>query len=124
MNNKKKKILIVEDSREIAQALASGLEGANYNTTLVSTGKECVAEVKKTEYDLILLDLVMPGMSGFEVLKEIRRLGHETPVMVLSNLEEYFTREEALKMGAMDYVEKANTPLNDIVARIQKFLNK
>lgn len=124
MNNKKKSILIVEDSPEISKVVSQALANAGYKTDWASDGKEGLIKASSFKYDLILLDLVMPGKSGFEVLKDLRLLGSDTPIIVYSNMIEYSTREEAIKMGASDYFEKATTSLSDIVEHIEKFFNK
>lgn len=123
MDNKKKKILIVEDSPEIHKVVSLTLTDAGYETDSAFNGKEGVEKIKHNKYDLILLDLVMPGKSGFEVLKELRILGIKIPIIVYSNMLEDITRDEAIKMGASDYFEKATTSLSDVVGHIRKFLN-
>ena len=123
MNNKNKKILVVDDAPEIGRAVSQALKNAGYEADAVLTGKEGIEKIKNNKYELILLDLVMPGKSGFEVLKELRISGLETPIIVYSNLRQDFTRDEALKMGASDYFEKAVTPLNDLIEHAKRFLN-
>jgi DNA-binding response OmpR family regulator len=123
MNNKKKKILIIEDSPEISKVVSLTLTDAGYETDSALNGKEGVKKAEKNSYDLILLDLVMPGKSGFEVLNELRMRGITTPIIVYSNMLEFSTREEAIKMGASDYFEKATTSLSEIVEHIENFLN-
>lgn len=124
MDNKKKKILIVEDSSEISKVISYALTNANYEIDSAHNGEEGVKMAVDNRYDLILLDLVMPGKSGFEVLKDLRLLGLNTPIIVYSNLQESFTRDEAIKMGAIDYFEKSSTSLDDVVERINRFINK
>lgn len=89
------------------------------------TGQEGVDEFKKTLPDLILLDLVLPDMKGFDALRQIRRLpgGPEVKVIIFSNLSENVEREEARRLGAIGYMVKANTELKEVIEKIYEVLN-
>lgn len=74
---------------------------------------------QKTPFDLILLDIVMPVMDGFECLGGIRTAKIDTPVMMLSNLSQDEEKNKAKKLGAIDYIVKSNTTLEEIIEKIK-----
>jgi DNA-binding response OmpR family regulator len=116
-----KKIIIVEDDMPIAKALKLKLDGAGFESKVVLNGKEAVDELAKTEYDLMLLDLMMPVMDGFAVLEQLKKEGSKLPVIVLTNLSQDEDIERAKGLGAKDYFVKSDMNLTDLVKYINKF---
>lgn len=116
------KILIVEDEKPLAHALRMKLEHEGYLPVIAENGRAGLEEVLKGGYDIMLLDIVMPELDGFEVLQRLREEKNDTPVLVLSNLGQEEDRERVKKLGALDYFVKASTPIADIVKRIQEIL--
>lgn len=123
MSSEGKKILIVEDEKPMANALATKLIRAGFEAKAVFKGSEALDELETTPYDLILLDLIMPQTDGFTVLERLKEKKSIIPVIVASNLrqEEDFTRAKAL--GAVDFIVKSRSSLSEIVERIEKFFN-
>lgn len=121
---KSAKILIVEDDGPIANALRLKLEAENFIPTVAVDGKEALALVEKEKFDLILLDIMMPGMNGFEVMEEFKKMNVKTRVIILSNLSQEEDIEKAKKAGAADYFVKSENDLADIVKYIEKALGK
>jgi DNA-binding response OmpR family regulator len=78
------RILVVEDEQKVAHALKEGLEGERYDVTLASTGEEAFFQVNTAKFDIILLDWMLPGRDGIQVLTTIRKRGLETPVLLLT----------------------------------------
>ena len=117
-----KKILIVEDERPLSHALEMKLKHQGYETTVVTNGVDALLEVQKNAYGLILLDLIMPVMDGFAVLAELKSKQLKIPVIVLSNLGQDEDRAKTKELGAIDYFVKSNTPIADIVLRVQSVL--
>ena len=117
--NKPKSILIVEDERPLSHALEMKLKSQGFVTKVVTNGTEALAEIKKTPYDMMLLDLIMPVMDGFSVLTEIAEQKLKVPVIVLSNLGQDEDRAKAKSLGAVDYFVKSNTPIAEILSRVQ-----
>jgi len=118
-----KTILLADDEQFIVIAYKDGLERAGYTVVVAHDGEETLAQAQATKPDLILLDLIMPKMNGFEVLKA---LNADTalvsiPVMVLSNLSQSNDEQEARNLGAVDFVIKADISLKDLLARIEAF---
>ncbi|MDP3735706.1 MAG: response regulator [bacterium] len=115
---KKGTILIVEDQAPLARALMLKLQSAGFNPEVLDDGREVVDRIKKTHYDLVILDLVMPNKDGFEVLAELREADKRTPVIIWSNLSQPEDIARAKELGAVDYWVKLGTPLAVVVERI------
>ncbi len=114
-----KKILIVEDEKPMARALELKLKHADFDAKAVFNGEECISELEKEKYDLILLDLVMPRMDGFSVLKKIKEMKIDTPVIIISNLSQKDDESKAKELGAKDFFIKSNTSIASIVEKIK-----
>lgn len=111
-----KKILIVEDERPLAHALELKFTHEGYNVTIASDGEEGLKAANATKFDMILLDLIMPQMDGFTFMEQLKK---KSPVIVLSNLGQDEDRERAESLGAIDYFVKSNTPITDIIKKVQ-----
>ncbi len=118
-----KKILIIEDEKPMAKALELKLNHAGFDAMAVFNGEEGIAELSSKSYDLVLLDLVMPKMDGFSVLKELQKLNISTPVIILSNLSQEDDESKARELGAQDFFIKSNTPIASIVEKVINTLN-
>jgi DNA-binding response OmpR family regulator len=120
------KILVVEDETFLVKIYAVKLKKEGYDVSIANDGEQAVKMASEVQPDLILLDLILPKMNGFEALERMRAnpVNKSTPVIVLSNLgqEEDIKRAEAL--GADDYLVKANFSIQDIVAKIRETLSK
>lgn len=119
---KGKKILIVEDEKPLAHALELKMTHEGYDVHVAGNGDEGLKEATTGKYDLILLDLIMPGVDGFTILKELQNKKSHTKVIVLSNLGQDEDRKKAAELGAKDYLVKANVPLSDIVKVVKSAL--
>lgn len=106
------KILIVDDDEKVREAFARQLEFSGYEAEAARNGKEAVERVQKESFDLILMDLVMPEMDGFEAIRRIRGIDFllYVPIIVISALEKPEDIEKALELGANDYVTKPVVP--------------
>lgn len=113
----KKKILIVEDEKTIAEILSYNLKAAGYDTTAKYDGKSGLDEALKGEYDLILLDLMLPIMDGFEVCERVReRL--DTPIIMLTARDTEDDKVRGLDTGADDYMTKPFS-INELMSRVR-----
>ncbi len=112
-----KNILLVEDDEEIALIVKEHMQRSGYKVIWASTGKEAIEEFQKQEFDLILLDLMLPEMDGFNVCKNIR-LTSELPIVITSARESDFDKVKGLKLGADDYVTKPFS-LIELEARVE-----
>ncbi|OGC50359.1 hypothetical protein A2716_04090 [candidate division WWE3 bacterium RIFCSPHIGHO2_01_FULL_40_23] len=124
----KKKILIIEDEIFIRELYQKVLEGAGYEVVGVQDGIEGLDIVKKQKFDLILLDIMLPKMTGIDVLKEIRKDEDEKlkniPIYLLTNLGQESIIKEAFKIGADGYLLKAKYLPNQIVTEVDAFFKK
>jgi len=121
-----KKILVVEDDRFLRKLLIDRLLEEGYSVDGAIDGEEGLEKLKKEKCDLILLDLILPGIDGFEVLSVLKRDENlaEIPVLILSNLGQKEEIERGLKLGAVDYIIKAHFTLDEIVEKIKKIFIK
>lgn len=118
-----KKLLIAEDERAIARALKLKLNKSGFEVELANNGEEALTMLKDKKFDLLLLDIMMPKVDGFSVMEEMKKRKDKTPIIVLSNLSQEDDAKRAEELGAVDFVIKSNTPLTEIIAKINKFLN-
>lgn len=119
-----KKILIVEDDKFLRELIAQKLLKENYDIVEAVDGEKGIKAVKEEKPDLILLDLILPGLGGFEVLSKIKEdpVLAEIPVIILSNLGQKEDIEKGLKMGANDYLIKAHFTPAEIIEKIKAVL--
>lgn len=111
------KILITDDEVAIADIIAYNLENEGYETVTAADGMEALEKVKEEAPDLIILDVMMPRMDGFEALQEIRKTS-KVPVIMLTAKEEEHDRIKGLELGADDYVVKPFS-MKELVARVK-----
>jgi two-component system, OmpR family, copper resistance phosphate regulon response regulator CusR len=111
-------ILIVEDEIKLAAAIADGLHGSEYKTTIVNSGGAGMKCIHESTFDLILLDLMLPGSSGLEILRALRRNGQRTPVLILTSKGSLDERVRGLDAGADDYLVKPFA-FPELLARIR-----
>ena len=113
-------VLIIEDDKEIRTMLASFLEQRGYMVWVAAEGLEATAKLKERQYDLILMDLMLPYISGEQLIAELRKTS-QTPVIVLSAKTMLETRLEVLRLGADDYILKP-FDLNEVLVRMEVVL--
>lgn len=117
-----KKILFIEDERGLQNALGDLLKKEGFEVISAFDGKTGLELAKEKKPDLILLDLILPKLPGFEVLRELKK-EKETkniPVIILTNLEEISEVNKALELGATTYLVKAQYTMEEVVERIKK----
>ena len=117
-----KKILIAEDEKPMARALTLKLEHSGFEVTHAENGAVAMDFMEKNPYNLLLLDLVMPKMDGFTVLKTMKEKGIKVPVIILSNLGQKEDEDHARTFGARAFFIKSNTPIATIVDKVTEFL--
>jgi DNA-binding response OmpR family regulator len=118
------KILVVEDDKFLRELIARKLREENYEVSEAVDGEEGVKKIEEEAPDLILLDLILPGIDGFEVLARIKETPKlsQIPVIILSNLGQRDDIEKGLKLGAIDYLVKAHFTPAEIIEKIKKAL--
>ncbi len=112
------RLLLVEDDRETANYLLKGLKESGYTVDHARDGKEGLFMAIEMDYDLIILDRMLPGLDGLSILKTLRSSGRKTPVLILSALGEVDDRVEGLKAGGDDYLVKPFA-FAELLARIE-----
>ena len=119
-----KKILIVEDDSFLQGLEAKKLKKEGYEVITASTGEEAMKKINEPNISIVLLDLILPGFDGFEILKKIRSMKSldSTPVIVFSNLSEDKDIKKAEELGATDYMIKSNFTLDELIKHINKIL--
>ena len=110
-------ILIVEDEYKIARFVSLELEHEGYKTTIVSDGREALAKALEEDFDLIVLDVMLPSLNGIEILRRLRQT-KDTPVIILTARDQIVDKVAGLDIGADDYVTKP-FPMNELLARIK-----
>ncbi len=117
------RILVVEDQKKVAQALKEGLEAEHYEVDIALTGEDGFYQVNSQTYDLVLLDLMLPGRSGIEILSTMREREIETPVLILTAKDAIEDRVIGLDAGADDYLIKPFA-FPELLARIRALLRR
>ncbi len=119
-----KKILIIEDDKFLGELISQKLEKEGYSVINTVNGEEGIKKAEKEKPDVILLDLILPGMDGFEILAKIKETSSidEIPVIILSNLGQKEDIDRGLKMGADDFLIKAHHTPPEVVEKIKSIL--
>ncbi len=117
------RILVVEDDPRLGPSLKKGLEGNHYAVDLVAHGEDAFVAALATPYDLIILDVLLPGLSGFEVCKQLRSRGRAMPILLLTALSSVDDRVQGLDLGADDYLAKPFA-FSELEARVRALLRR
>ena len=117
------RILVVEDEIKVAQAVKDGLEGEGYEAQVAFSGEEGFYLVNAEVFDLVVLDLMLPGRDGIEILRTLRARGLRTPVLVLTARDGVDDRVRGLDSGADDYLVKPFA-FPELLARIRALLRR
>lgn len=122
----KKKIFIIEDDESLVRIMREALEDENYDLSLLLPSEATQKQIADEQPDLVVLDIMLPGESGFDFLEKLKK-DKETkniPVVILSNLGQDEEIRKGLELGAIDYIVKADFSIYEIVHKITKALNK
>jgi len=117
------KILLVEDEQKIADFICEGMRTKNYTITHCVDGNQGYEIASKNTFDIIILDIMLPGRDGLDILRSIRQMGIDTPVILLTARNELGDRVQGLEMGADDYLAKPFY-VEELNARIQALLRR
>ena len=117
------KLLVVEDERMLCDTIAKSLHHAGYEVDCCYDGAEALERLLIEQYDLIVLDLHLPGMDGMEVLERLRRTDAETKVLILSARSQVADKVAGLDAGANDYLEKP-FHLQELAARVRSLTRR
>ena len=117
------KVLIIEDEIKIATFMKNGLKQERYEVDLETNGKDGLENAMNQQYDLILLDVMLPGMNGLDILRELRANNYNVPVVLISALDSTEDRVNGLDLGADDYISKPFS-FDELAARIRAILRR
>lgn len=118
----KHKILIIEDDRFIARAYQDGLSRAGFEVQNLFDGEAVSEKLREFNPDLLLLDIILPGKNGFEILEEMKSGKipvKSIPVIILSNLGESSDIEKGKALGAVDYLVKSNYSMKEVIGKVK-----
>lgn len=117
-----KRILLVEDDRFLRKAAEAMLRRHGYEVVSAQDGEEGLRAARAALPDVVLLDLIMPKMGGFQVLQELKAdpTTRHVPVVIMSNLGQESDVQRAMAAGAADYIVKANVALQDLVSKVER----
>lgn len=126
MSERKIKILLIEDDSFLINMYSAKFEIEGYSIFVAEDGVEGLEKTQKLNPDIILLDIVMPRMNGFEVLEKLKADGvtKNIPVVILSNINQMEDISKGLSLGAEDYFIKAHFVPSEIVKKVENILNK
>ena len=119
-----KKILIVEDDKFLAKMLGRMLESHNYEVIHAGNGKEGLVKASGDNVKLILLDIMLPDIDGFDLLETIKsqEITKSIPVIIMSNLGQPEDKQQGRSLGAVDYLVKSDLSLDEVVKKVRKYL--
>ena len=117
------RLLVVEDERKLAKALASALQAEHYDVVVAPTGEEGFFQANAAIFDLVVLDLMLPGRGGLEILQALRHRQIDTPVLILTARDGIDDRVLGLDLGADDYMVKPFA-LPELLARVRALLRR
>lgn len=117
-----KKILIIEDDTFLQGLAANKLQAEGFEVNTASNGNEALTDLGQNQYDVIILDLMLPDVSGFEILKQIRsrETNNQVPILIFSNLSDDKDIKQGLDLGATDYLVKANFTLDELAEKVKR----
>jgi len=115
-------VLVVDDEEDVVDLMRDFLEAEGYTVRAASTGEDALAIVEREPVDCVLLDIMMPGISGFDVLRQLRKHS-DIPVLFLSARQEDSDKIRGLGLGGDDYIVKSSTP-GEIVARVKAVMRR
>lgn len=118
MNSKQVKVLLIDDEDEFVRTLAERLALRGYATRIASDGESGINRVVNEAFDVVLLDLMMPGLSGLDTLKQLKSINKDLPVILLTGHGSTKEGMEGMRMGAFDFLMKP-LDINDLTHKIQ-----
>ncbi|MEK7610226.1 MAG: response regulator [Patescibacteria group bacterium] len=118
-------IVLAEDDKFLSTAMGDKLAREGFRVVRALNGEEAVSQIKAEKPDLVLLDLIMPKKTGFEVLAEVKAdpQTRDIPIIILSNLGQESDIDKARALGAADYFVKSNVDMKEVVVRVKEWLD-
>ena len=117
-----KKILIAEDEEFIANLYKINLEKYGADIEVVLDGKAAIESIEHAKPDLLLLDLLMPGTDGFQVLEHVKERGYGFPIIILTNLSQEIDKKKCQELGAKDFFVKSDLSVEELWSKLSDYL--
>jgi DNA-binding response OmpR family regulator len=117
------KVLLIEDSARLLRSLGQGLRKEGFVVDMASDGRAGLLDAETSDYDVVVLDLMLPGMDGWTILQRLRAQGKNTPILILSAKDQVHHRTRGLNMGADDYLIKPFA-FDELCARIRALIRR
>lgn len=117
-------LLIVEDNEALVKILKLKFEKSGYDVEIADDGQQALDKMAKNKYDLVMLDLMMPMVDGFEVLEKLKERKDKTPVVITSNLGQPDDVQRTRDLGAKEFLIKSDVPVAEMVERVSKYVKK
>lgn len=117
-----KKILIAEDDPFLIKVIGTLLEDEGLSVDRANDGDEAIKKLQTNKYNLVLLDLIMPGKTGFEVLAEAKKMKTKTPILIFSNLSQDEDKKKVMALGAKGYFVKSDISVGEVAAAVRKYI--
>lgn len=119
----KKKILVAEDEQAYSRALVLKLQNSGFEVESVENGEGALKVLETSHFDLLLSDLIMPKMDGFELLQKLKEKGIDLKIIVISNLSQTEIEKKVKDLGAMDFICKSDVSIADVVSKIKDLVD-
>jgi DNA-binding response OmpR family regulator len=119
-----KKVLIIEDEEVLANVLLAKLTKVGYDVKVSVNGEDGLVKINEWNPDIILLDIIMPKVDGYEVMKNLQKKNNKIPIIIISNSGQPVELEKIKKLGAVDYMIKAQIDVEEIVEKVRNILNE
>jgi DNA-binding response OmpR family regulator len=118
------KILLAEDEEAVAKFFELKLKVAGFDVQVAEDGQKALKATEKEKFDVIIVDIIMPKMNGYDFIKKVREKGNAVPIIVSSNLGQKEDRERAKSSGASEYFVKASLSFAELIFLVKKCLNQ
>ena len=118
----KKTILITEDDEFLTQMYKIQLEAEGFIIEIALNGEDALKQIDAKQPDLLLLDLLLPAVDGFEVLEHIQKKKYKFPIVILTNLGQDVDKKKCMELGATDYLVKSQVDTKELVEKLKKYL--
>ena len=122
MKSDKKKILVLEDEKPLARAMELKLIHEGFDVVTATSGEDILSTLKNCDYSLIVSDLLMSKVDGFQVLKILKENNIKIPVIILTTLNQPEDEQKVRDLGAVEVFVKSETPIADVIARIKEMV--
>ncbi len=120
---KKNRILFVEDEKDLRETLQEALQNNKFEVQIAVNGEDALELLKNNNYDLIILDIILPRKNGLEVLEEFKKDNKDVPVILLTNLSSSKNIQKALELGVRNYLVKSEYGLSEIVEKVKEVIS-